>query len=91
MIGHSVVVMPSSRLKVAIANILKTRNIQDFEIGKRAARMPCGWLKYVGDRRHRVLLSLASSASASPLPCHLKVECRVLSAWVSRSYRRRRA
>ncbi len=58
MIGHSVVVMPSSRLKVAIANILKDEGyIQDFEVTQEAGRAHATlrlWLKYVGDRRHRV-------------------------------------
>ena len=58
MIGHSVVIMPSSRLKVAIANILKDEGyIQDFEVTQEEGHMHATlrlWLKYVGDRRHRV-------------------------------------
>jgi small subunit ribosomal protein S8 len=58
MIGHSVVIMPSSRLKVAIANILKDEGyIQDFEVTQEEGRPHATlrlWLKYVGDRRHRV-------------------------------------
>jgi small subunit ribosomal protein S8 len=58
MIGHSVVIMPSSRLKVAIANILKDEGyIQDFEVTQEEGRTHATlrlWLKYVGDRRHRV-------------------------------------
>ncbi|NTU64973.1 MAG: 30S ribosomal protein S8, partial [Chloroflexi bacterium] len=58
MIGHSVVIMPSSRLKVAIANILKDEGyIQDFEVTQEEGRAHATlrmWLKYVGDRRHRV-------------------------------------
>ncbi len=57
-IGHSVVVMPSSRLKVAIANILKEEGyIQDFEVTQEEGRAHATlrvWLKYVGDRRHRL-------------------------------------
>jgi small subunit ribosomal protein S8 len=58
MIGHSVVIMPSSSLKVAIANILKDEGyIQDFEVTQEEGRAHATlrlWLKYVGDRRHRV-------------------------------------
>jgi small subunit ribosomal protein S8 len=58
MIGHSVVIMPSSRLKVAIANILKDEGyIQDFEVTQEEGRAHATlrlWLKYAGDRRHRV-------------------------------------
>jgi small subunit ribosomal protein S8 len=58
MIGHSVVIMPSSHLKVAIANILKDEGyIQDFEVTQEEGRAHATlrlWLKYVGDRRHRV-------------------------------------
>lgn len=58
MVGHSVVVMPSSRLKVSIANILKEEGyIQDYEVTQEEGRAHATlrmWLKYVGDRRHRV-------------------------------------
>jgi small subunit ribosomal protein S8 len=58
MVGHSTVAMPSSRIKVAIANILKDEGyIQDFEISQEEGRPQATlrlWLKYVGDRRHRV-------------------------------------
>ena len=57
-IGHSLVAMPSSRIKVAIANILKEEGyIQDFEVTQEEGRPHATlrmWLKYVGDRRHRV-------------------------------------
>ncbi len=57
-IGHSLVAMPSSRLKVAIANILKEEGyIQDFEVSQEEGRPQATlrmWLKYVGDRRHRI-------------------------------------
>ncbi len=57
-IGHSLVAMPSSRIKVAIANILKEEGyIQDFEVTQEEGRPQATlrlWLKYVGDRRHRV-------------------------------------
>jgi len=58
MVGHSVVIMPSSRLKVAIANILKDEGyIQDYEVTQEEGRAHATlrvWLKYVGDRRRRV-------------------------------------
>ncbi len=58
MVGHSVVVMPSSRLKVSIANILKEEGyIQDYEVTQEEGRAHATlrmWLKYVGDRRHRI-------------------------------------
>jgi len=45
-------------LKVAIANILKDEGyIQDFEVTQEEGRVHATlrlWLKYVGDRRHRV-------------------------------------
>lgn len=57
-IGHSLVAMPSSRIKVDIANILKEEGyIQDFEVAQEAGRPQATlrmWLKYVGDRRHRI-------------------------------------
>jgi small subunit ribosomal protein S8 len=57
-ISHSTVAMPSSRLKVAIATILKEEGyIQDFEVAQEEGRPQATlrlWLKYVGDRRHRV-------------------------------------
>jgi small subunit ribosomal protein S8 len=57
-IGHSVVAMPSSRIKVAIANILKEEGyLQDYEVTQEENRPQATlrlWLKYAGDRRHRV-------------------------------------
>ena len=57
-IGHSVVAMPSSRIKVAIANILKEEGyLQDYEVTKEESRPQATlrlWLKYAGDRRHRI-------------------------------------
>jgi small subunit ribosomal protein S8 len=57
-IGHSTVAMPNSRIKVAIANILKEEGyIQDFEVTQEESRPQATlrlWLKYVGDRRHRM-------------------------------------
>jgi small subunit ribosomal protein S8 len=57
-VGHSVVAMPGSRIKVAIANILKEEGyIQDFEVTQEQGHVQPTlrlWLKYVGDRRHRV-------------------------------------
>jgi small subunit ribosomal protein S8 len=55
-IGHNMVAVPSSRLKVAIAQILKDEGyVQDFEItSDRPHPMLRIWLKYMGDRRHRV-------------------------------------
>lgn len=58
MVGHSVVAMPSSRMKLAIAHILKEEGfIQDFEAAlEQGHAQPTlrVWLKYVGDRRERV-------------------------------------
>ncbi len=56
LVGHSSVALPSSRIKVAIATILKDEGyIQDFEVTQdkvhSALRM---WLKYGGERRKRV-------------------------------------
>jgi small subunit ribosomal protein S8 len=57
-VGHNVVALPSSRIKVAIANILKEEGyIQDFEVASEQGHVQPTlrlWLKYVGDRRHRV-------------------------------------
>jgi small subunit ribosomal protein S8 len=58
MVGHSVVAMPSSRMKLSIATILKEEGfIQDFEVALEPGRAQPTlrvWLKYVGDRRQRV-------------------------------------
>ncbi|HZY45248.1 MAG TPA: 30S ribosomal protein S8 [Anaerolineae bacterium] len=58
MVGHSVVAMPSSRMKLAIAHILKEEGfIQDFEAALEQGHVQPTlrvWLKYVGDRRERV-------------------------------------
>jgi small subunit ribosomal protein S8 len=56
LVGHSSVALPSSRIKVAIATILKDEGyIQDFEVtqdkGRGTLRL---WLKYSGERRTRV-------------------------------------
>jgi small subunit ribosomal protein S8 len=57
-VGHNVVAMPSSRLKLAIAHILKEEGfIQDFEASLEQGRVQPTlrlWLKYIGDRRVRV-------------------------------------
>lgn len=57
MAGHSVVAMPNSKLKAAIADILKSEGfIEDFEIAEsensafKTLRIN---LKYVGERRER--------------------------------------
>ena len=56
-VGHSVVALPSSRIKVAISAILKEEGfIQDYEvIQEQGHAQPTLrlWLKYVGDRRSR--------------------------------------
>lgn len=56
LVGHSSVALPSSRIKVAIATILKDEGyVQDFELtqdrGRASLRV---WLKYSGERRSRV-------------------------------------
>lgn len=55
--GHSTVAMPNSKLKVAIANILKQEGyIEDFKVvdgektGQKVLRIR---LKYIGERRNR--------------------------------------
>jgi len=55
-VGHNTVAVPSSRLKVAIAQILRDEGyIQDFEVtSDRPHAMLRVWLKYTGDRRHRM-------------------------------------
>jgi small subunit ribosomal protein S8 len=57
MIGHSLVAMPSSNMKISIAKILKEEGfIQEYEVAEeentafKVLRMK---LKYVGDRRDR--------------------------------------
>lgn len=54
-VGHNTVAMPNSKLKAAIAQILKDEGyIQDFEItAERPHAMLRIWLKYTGDRRQR--------------------------------------
>ncbi|HIP96531.1 MAG TPA: 30S ribosomal protein S8 [Anaerolineae bacterium] len=55
MAGHGYVAMPSSKMKVAIAQILKDEGyIQDFAVTReRPQPMIRIWLKYVGERRER--------------------------------------
>jgi len=54
-VGHNSVALPSSRIKVAIASILKDEGyIQDFEIAEIGNRATLRlWLKYTGERRNR--------------------------------------
>lgn len=56
LVGHSSVALPSSRIKVAIATILKDEGyIQDFEVTQDKVRSALRmWLKYGGERRKRV-------------------------------------
>ncbi len=54
-VGHNTVAVPTSTIKVAIAQILKEEGfIQDFEVtsGQTHAMLRI-WLKYTGDRRQR--------------------------------------
>ncbi len=55
MAGHTSVAMPSSKMKVAIARILKDEGfIEDFVVGdERPQPVLVIRLKYVGRRRHR--------------------------------------
>ena len=55
MAGHTTVAMPSSKMKVAIARILKDEGfIEDFVVGdERPQPVLRIRLKYVGQRRHR--------------------------------------
>jgi len=55
MAGHTSVAMPSSKMKVAIARILKDEGfIEDFVVGdERPQPVLVIRLKYVGQRRHR--------------------------------------
>jgi small subunit ribosomal protein S8 len=56
LVGHASVALPSSRIKVAIATILKDEGyIQDFEVTQDKGRISLRvWLKYSGERRKRV-------------------------------------
>jgi len=56
LVGHSSVALPSSRIKVAIATILKDEGyVQDFEVTQDRERASLRmWLKYSGERRSRV-------------------------------------
>lgn len=55
MAGHGYMAVPTSRTKLAIAQILKDEGyIQDFAVtGDRPQPMIRIWLKYVGERRER--------------------------------------
>ncbi|MCD6555079.1 MAG: 30S ribosomal protein S8 [Chloroflexi bacterium] len=55
MAGHGYVAVPSSKMKVAIAQILKDEGyIQDFAVTReRPQPMIRIWLKYVGERREK--------------------------------------
>ena len=54
-VGHASVALPSSRIKIAIAQILKDEGyIQDFEVTQSGNRSSLRlWLKYTGERRLR--------------------------------------
>lgn len=56
-VGHSAVTMPSSKMKVAIARILKEEGyIEDYrvvEYGEQPRHRLVIYLKYVGERRER--------------------------------------
>ena len=54
-VGHASVALPSSRIKVAIATILKNEGyIQDYEVAQSGSRTTLRlWLKYTGERRNR--------------------------------------
>ncbi len=54
-VGHASVALPSSRIKVAIATILKDEGyIQDCEVAQSGSRATLRlWLKYTGERRNR--------------------------------------
>ncbi len=56
MVGHNTVAVPSSKLKVAIAQLLRDEGyVQDFEVtSDHPHPMLRIWLKYTGDRRQRV-------------------------------------
>jgi len=55
-VGHGSVALPSSRIKIAIATILKDEGyIQDYELTQANHRATLRiWLKYTGERRQRV-------------------------------------
>ena len=55
MAGHSYVVVPGSRMKLAIARILKNEGfIENYDVTKdRPQPMIRIWLKYAGDRKDR--------------------------------------
>jgi len=55
MAGHSYVVVPGSKIKVAIAGILKDEGfIENYDVTKdRPQPMIRIWLKYAGDRKDR--------------------------------------
>jgi len=55
-VGHSSVALPSSKMKVAIATILREEGyIQDYEVTQAVVRSTLRiWLKYSGERRQRV-------------------------------------
>lgn len=55
-VGHGSVALPSSKMKIAIAGILKDEGyIQDYEVTQTASRGTLRlWLKYTGERRQRV-------------------------------------
>ncbi|MBN1887454.1 MAG: 30S ribosomal protein S8, partial [Thermoflexales bacterium] len=56
MVGHNTVAVPSSKLKVAIAQLMRDEGyVQDFEVtADHPHPMLRIWLKYTGDRRQRV-------------------------------------
>jgi small subunit ribosomal protein S8 len=55
MVGHSYVVVPGSKMKLAIARIMKDEGfIENYELTRdRPQPMIRIWLKYAGDRKNR--------------------------------------
>jgi len=55
-VGHGSVALPSSKMKIAIAGILRDEGyIQDYEVTQTTNRATLRlWLKYSGERRQRV-------------------------------------
>lgn len=59
MVGHSVVLVPSSKVKLAIVRILKEEGyIQRYDVTKdRPQSMIRIWLKYAGDKRREPVVT----------------------------------
>jgi small subunit ribosomal protein S8 len=83
MVGHTSVVLPSSKIKLALVRILKEQGyIQNYDvIPDRPQPKIRIWLKYVGERKER-RAAIRSLKRVSKPGCRVYVGCKEIP-WVS--------